>query len=374
MVTFCKRCVYPSVAVNLELDDEGICSSCRTFEEIYSLDSEVWKEREKKLVQIIETERSKNPGREYDCMIPVSGGKDSYFQAHKIKSYGFKPLLVTYHGNNFLPEGEENLQNMSRELNCDHYIFRPSEETLIKLNVAAFKMMGDMNWHAHAGIRIIAAKSAVQFNVPIFIWGEVAWDISGMFSHMDFVEYNKRVVLEHDMRGYTKESFYNKENIKPEEVSWWTLPSDEDFQKFKLRGLFLGNFIKWDPYKQTEEVRKHYNWQEARQPFERTYRTISNLDDMHENGIHDYLKYVKFGYGRCSDHASKDIRMGYISRNQAIDYVKKYDHVKPYNDLNRWLKYTNMDETEFDEISNKFRDPRAWEISDGKWKKKFELK
>ena len=106
MVTFCKRCVYPSVAVNLELDDEGICSSCRTFEEIYSLDSEVWKEREKKLVQIIETERSKNPGREYDCMIPVSGGKDSYFQAHKIKSYGFKPLLVTYHGNNFLPEGE----------------------------------------------------------------------------------------------------------------------------------------------------------------------------------------------------------------------------------------------------------------------------
>ena len=69
---------------------------------------------------------------------------------------------------------------------------------------------------------------------------------------------------------------------------------------------------------------------------------------MHENGIHDYLKYIKFGYGRCSDHASKDIRMGYISRKEAIDYVKKYDHVKQYNALNLWLKYNNIDEIEVD--------------------------
>ena len=116
MVTFCKRCVYPSVAVNLELDDEGICSSCRTFEEIYSLDSSL--ERKRKLVQIMKLKDQKILV-EYDCMIPVSGGKDSC-SSSKL-NHMVKPLLVTYHGNNFLPEGEENLQNMSRELNCDLY-------------------------------------------------------------------------------------------------------------------------------------------------------------------------------------------------------------------------------------------------------------
>lgn len=372
MITYCKKCVYPNIAVNLELDDDGVCSSCRTFEEIFNLDNDVWKQRENKLIEILEKENKLKSG-DYDCMIPVGGGKDSYFQAHKIKSYGFKPLLVTYYGNNFLPEGDENLQNMSKELKCDHYIFKPSEETLIKLNRAAFKMMGDMNWHNHAGIRIIAAKSAVQFNTPIFIWGEVAWDISGMFSHSDFVEFNKRVVLEHDMRGFTKESFYDVENIKKEEVSWWTLPTDEEFQKNRLRGLYLGNFTKWDPYKQTKIIQKLYNWQQARQPFERTYRMISNLDDMHENGIHDYLKYIKFGYGRCSDHASKDIRMKYITREQGVEYVKKYDHIKPKKDLTRWLKYVSMSEEEFDNIADKFRDKRAWSKLDGKWEKKFKI-
>ncbi len=90
---------------------------------------------------------------------------------------------------------------------------------------------------------------------------------------------------------------------------------------------------------------------------------------MHENGIHDYLKWIKFGYGRCSDHASKDIRMGYINRSKGIEYVKKYDHVKPKKDLTRWLEYVNISEDEFDHIADKFRDSRVWSIVDNKWYK-----
>jgi hypothetical protein len=94
---------------------------------------------------------------------------------------------------------------------------------------------------------------------------------------------------------------------------------------------------------------------------------MSNLDDMHENGIHDYLKYIKFGYGRCTDHACKDIRDSKITRNEGIDLVKKYDHIKP-RDLYRWLKYVNMNEEEFDRICDTFRDPRVWEKdSNGTW-------
>ena len=129
----------------------------------------------------------------------------------------------------------------------------------------------------------------------------------------------------------------------------------------------MGNFLKWDPYLQTDIIKKKYGWTEAKDKFERTYRKISNLDDMHENGIHDYLKWIKFGYGRCSDHASKDIRLGYIDRSEGVKLVMKYDHVKPKKDLQRWLKYVNISEDEFDYISDTFRDKRSWLIQDGKW-------
>ena len=372
MYNYCQKCVYPAFAVNLDIDEEGICSACRTFEEIVKLDHIDWDKRKKKLIEIIESYRKITKG-DYDCIIPVGGGKDSYYQAHYIKSLGFKPLLVTYYGNNFLPEGDENLQNMSKKLGCDHYIFKPSEELLIKLNRAAFFMMGDMNWHNHAGLRIIAAKSAIQFKVPLFIYGEVSWDISGMFSINNYAEFNKRTVLEHDMRGFTIEDFNGKENLNLKDLEWYNLPSDEEYFENNLKGIYLGNFIYWDPYKQTDLMKELYEWKQSNTSFERTYRKISNLDDMHENGAHDYLKFIKFGYGRCSDHASKDIRMGLMTRVEAINMVKKYDSVKPTKDLKRWLEYVNMSEKEFDEHADTFRDKRVWFLENSKWIKKYNL-
>tara|TARA_Y200000002_G_C22627235_1_gene640848 strand:+ start:51 stop:1175 length:1125 start_codon:yes stop_codon:yes gene_type:complete len=372
MINYCQRCVYPVHAVNLDIDEDGICSACRTFEEIVKLDENSWIKRNQKLIQIIEEYRKITKG-DYDCIIPVGGGKDSYFQAHHIKSLGFKPLLVTYYGNNFLPEGDRNLNTMSKKLRCDHYIYKPSEELLIKLNRAAFYMMGDMNWHNHAGIRIIPVKSAIQFKVPLFIFGEVSWDISGMFSIDSYAEFNKRTVLEHDMRGFLSKDFIGKEKITKNDMSWFSLPEDKEYFENKIKGIYLGNFVKWDPYIQTDLMKKIYAWEEASENFERTYRKISNLDDMHENGAHDYLKFIKFGYGRCSDHVSKDIRMGYLTREDGINLVKKFDHVKPYKDLKRWLSYVNMTEEEFDNHADRYRDSRVWIKQRGEWKKKYNL-
>ena len=111
-----------------------------------------------------------------------------------------------------------------------------------------------------------------------------------------------------------------------------------------------------------------YDWKPAEKPFERTYRTMSNLDDRYENGIHDLMKFIKFGYGRASDHASKDIRTGYMTRDEGIEMVKKYDSVVS-SDLYYWLDYVDMSEEEFWSIADTFRDPRVWWIEDGKWYK-----
>jgi hypothetical protein len=115
-------------------------------------------------------------------------------------------------------------------------------------------------------------------------------------------------------------------------------------------------------------VVEKYGFETTDEPFDRTYRRMSNLDDMHENGVHDYMKFIKFGYGRCTDHVCKDIRAGLMSREDGIELVRKMDHVKP-RDLKRWLEYTGMKESEFDRIADTFRDPRVWRKENGQWVK-----
>lgn len=367
---YCSRCVYPGVAVNLSFDDEGVCSSCRAFEKFEALSAEHWEKRKKRFEQIIEGTRKKNKA-DYDCVIAVSGGKDSYYQTHVIAAeYGLKPLLVTYHGNNYLMEGDHNRDRMRQVFNADHIVMGPSVEVLKKLNRLTFRRMGDMNWHNHCGIKTVPVQIAVRYNIPLVIWGEVVWDISGMHDPEDYVEFSNRVRHEHALRGYEWYDLINdpKDTVTEKDMLWAKYPTDDEILKVGVRGLYIGNFFKWDPNWHTKLVTEKYGFMTAQKPFERTYRTSSNLDDRYENGIHDLLKYVKFGYGRASDHASKDIRTGYMTREHGVEMVRKYDHVVS-SDLDYWLKYVDMTKEDFWKTANSFRDPRVWRQENGEWKK-----
>ncbi len=370
-MNYCARCTYPFIAVNLSIDDEGICAACRTAESFNSLTPAFWANRKKLFDKKVEEFLSKKKDSEYDCVIPVSGGKDSYFQTHIMtKEYGLKPLLVTYHGNNYLPEGDYNRDRMRHVFNADHIVMGPSVEVLKKLNRICFKKMGDMNWHAHCGIFTLPIQVAVRFNVPMMIWGEIAWDISGMFEPNDFVEFSARVRHEHSLRGFEWFDMIDDptDSLAKKDLLWAIYPSDAEILKIGVKGLYIGNFFKWDPYRHTKLMEETYGWKSSETPFERTYRRASNLDDRYENGAHDLLKFIKFGYGRASDHASKDIRTGDLTREQGIEMVRRYDHVVS-TDLYFWLDYVGMTELEFWETADRFRDPRVWWIEDGQWVK-----
>lgn len=367
---YCKRCVYPEVAVNLYIDDDGVCSACRAMEQYNNLSEEYWNERKKKFKKILDEVLSRNQSK-YDCIIPVSGGKDSYFQAHKIVTdYGLKPLLVTYHGNNYLPEGDYNRDRMRQLFNADHLVFGPSVEVLKKLNRLCFRKMGDMNWHAHCGIMTYPIQVAVMYKIPLMIWGEITFDISGMHDPEDFVEFSARVRHEHSLRGFEWYDLLNDpiEKLTPKDLLWAQYPDDEEILKVGVRGLHIANFFRWDPNAHAKMIQQKYGWKASEKPFDRTFRRFSNLDDRYENGLHDYMKYIKFGYGRASDHACKDIRFGYMSREEGIEMIKRYDHVIP-SDLYYWLEYVDMKEKEFWKIANSFRDPRVWQQEKGVWKK-----
>jgi len=368
-VKYCSSCVYPLISVNQDTFN-GVCSACLTAREFEEIGQQEWLDRRKRFEEIINKATIDNKSN-YDCVIGVSGGKDSFYQTHMmVKELGLKPLLVTYHGNNYLPEGDYNRDLMRQVFDADHLVFGPSVEVLKKLNRLCFRKMGDMNWHAHCGIFTYPIKIAVQEKIPLVIWGETFWDISGMYSANDFVEFTARMRHEHALRGYEWHDLIGdeREMLTEKDFSWAKYPSDEEIVEVGVRGLCIGNYFKWDPNKHAELMKKLYGWREYQGEFQRTYRKMSNLDDRYENGAHDYLKFIKFGYGRASDHASKDIRTGYMTRDQGIEMVRQYDHVIP-DDLYYWLKYVDMSEDEFWSTADTFRDPRVWFIKDGFWYK-----
>ena len=364
---YCKICTYPESAVNMTIDENGFSSTYKTFKAWQSISATDWNKRKKVFEKIVKHIKSTNKSN-YDCAIAVSGGKDSYFQTHIIKSYGLKPLLITYHGNNYLPEGDYNRDRMRKVFDADHIVIGPSQETLIKLNKIGFEKVGDMNWHNHTGILTAPIQIAAKYKIPYVIWGEPFWDISGMFKPEDFVEFTARIRLEFGMRGFEWHRMIknNKEGLGPKDMLWAQYPSDKDLMEIGLRGLYIGNYFKWDPNKHTKLMIKKYGWKTSQAKFERTYRTISNLDDRYENGIHDYMKFVKYGYGRATDHSSKDILTGYMTRKKGIEMVKKHDHILS-KDLFHWLKYVNMNELDFHKTADKFRSPKVWWIKNGKW-------
>ncbi len=348
------------IAVNLTMSEDFICSGCLVHDEKMKID---WEKREEIFKKILFKYKSKN---NYDCIIPVSGGKDSLFQANYIKNLGLKPLLVTYYTHNYSKTGDENLKNIGN-IGLDHYIFYPDKKVISKMNKVGFEMTGDMSWHFHCGVWTTPFQIAAKFKIPLLVYGEHGFtDLAGQFSMNDFPEFTKKSRSEDSLRGYTEKDFIGKEGLTEKDLMWTKFPTDSEVERIGLRGIFMGNYVYWDANKNLK-IAKELGFKVNPVPYERTYRNFSNVDDIHENGIKDYMKFIKFGYGRCTDHTSKDIRLGIMSRKEGINLVQKYDHVKPRDSLMHFLQVTKLNEQEFDTVADKFRDNRVWWIENNKW-------
>ena len=359
LIQYCTRCVYPGVAATpLTFDEHGVCSGCRTHDEQASID---WDRRRRLLDRLVEQYRSRDGGN-YDCVIAVSGGKDSFWQAHVFcKEYGLKVLFVCYAENNHTDVGLRNIQRMKECFRGDFLHFTPEVDVLKKLNRLAMIKMGDPNWHTHIGIMTLPIIVAARFRVKLFVYGEHGFmNLGGMHSYNDMVEFTKKYRTEHMCRGYDWNDFCEPtEGLTQQDFLWARYPSDAEIEDIGLRGIFISNYLGWRQNEHLQKMVDLYGFEVADQPFDRTYRRDSNLNDVHDNGIHDYMKFVKFGYGRATDHACRDIRNGVLTRQQGIDLVREYDHVVP-GDIPRWLEYVGWTRSRFDAVADSFRDARVW--------------
>lgn len=367
---YCKRCCYPANARPVIIFDEhGVCSGCRVVESRKSID---FTERGKWLEEIVKEYKAKAKDNKtiYDCIIPVSGGKDSTFQTYLMtKKYGMTPLLVCFNHSFNTRLGIRNLNNMVKQFNCDLIRFTVNRESVRKITKHMLKKVGDVTWHYHAGIMTFPIQIAVKYKIPLIIWGEEGFsELTGMFNQDDMIEFTKMKRQEHDMRGFEPEDLLADptSGLEPKDLVPYFYPSNEEIEELGVRGIYLSNYISWSAKAQTEQMIREYGFEPYPSPRDRTFNQYDKTDDA-ANGTHDYLKYLKFGYGRATDDASTEIRHGRMTREEGIEMVKKHDHVRP-QDLDFFLDFLNISEKEFESCIEPMRDASIWQKNpQGRW-------
>lgn len=354
---YCVRCVYPANhPLGLTFDERGLCSGCLVHEEKYQID---WMSREKEFVKILSYYKN-TPNSDYDCVIPVNGIGDDYYVVDLIKNkYGLNPLLVTYNTHFNTKVGIRNLARLATVMDCDHILSTVGPDTIKKITKETLRLIGDMYWHVLCGTQTFPVQVATKFRIPLIIWRNNGWmDQVGMFSHNDLVEMTKKTRKEHSLRMLDAEELLSRSDIlTPKDLIPFTYPGDQQLEKSRVRGLYINNFFFWDSKKQTEHAIEKYKYETLKQS--RTYNTYETIYCHNNAGIHDYIKFLKYGYGKATDHASRDIRLKRMSREEAISLCQKYDPVKPSN-LTTFLNWLDMSEAELFSTIDNFRDPSIW--------------
>ncbi len=369
---YCARCFYPENAKpTIIIDDEdGICSGCKYHESRQKLEIN-WDERVVMFEEIVNESKklAKERGNLYDCIIPVSGGKDSHFQAYILKEkYGMNPLLVTYNHIYNSQSGLRNLENLVEKSGCDLFRFTANPHSVKKISRFMLETVGDLTWHYHAGIMTLPFKVAVEKNIPTIFWGEHGFaELTGIVSLEDFVEFTKWKRKEHDMRGFEPEDVVAKSNgiIKIEDLAPYIYPSDDEIEKVGVRGIYLSNFFYWDAKQHAELMIKTWDFSPVSYKRDRTFNLYSKIED-HANDIHDYLKFLKFGYGRATDDASMEIRHGRMTREEGAEMIKQYDSKEP-STLNTYLEFLDISKEYFYQLVEPMRDSSIWEKVNDKW-------
>ncbi len=344
---YCIRCCMPETQEGITFDEIGICQACQSSEQKIHIN---WVQREKILRKLLDEAKSK-AGNNYDCILPISGGKDSIFQMHVLVNvYGMKPLAVTFSHNWYSQTGWYNLINSLEKFNVDHIMFTPNRSLVNRIAKRSLEGIGDACWHCHSGLGAFPLQVAVRFNIPLLIWGESIADASGRASYYC-------PVMRFDRNYFTRVSaklnpeqmvceYLSKRDLYPFQV-----PSEKECNKVGMHGIHLGDYIFWDDERQTEFVRDTYGWKETQ--MEGTYKRYKSVECIMP-GVHDFTNYLKRGYGRASYQASMDVRAGLLTRREGFELANTFDSERPYA-LDYYLKITGMTEKEFYNTMEKHR-------------------
>jgi N-acetyl sugar amidotransferase len=349
----------PETKPDLFIDEEGVCNACRSFEQRKSID---WDTRKDELLTILERYRSKD-GRNYDCIIPVSGGKDSHSQTLRLLELGMNPLCVTATTDKLSTIGRRNIENL-KNLGVDYIEVTTNPAVRRKINRLALTEIGDISWPEHVTIFTIPVRIAVQLSIPLIIWGENAQNEYGGPAAAAEDNTLTRSWLEEfgGLLGLRVSDLIGQDGIEPKQLIQYTYPTDDELQKAGVTGLYLGYYLPWDGYQNALLAQAH-GFETYHKTVEGSLVNYENLDN-YQTGIHDYYKFLKYGFGRATDLACLHIRRGRLSRENGLKLVKKHDGKFPWEylgcKLEEILEEIDMTLEEFIKVCDRFTNKKLF--------------
>ena len=359
MLKYCVRCVMPSTKPDLHIDQDGVCNACRAYESRKHVD---WDARRQELLALLEKYR--RPDGNWDCIVPVSGGKDSTYQVIRMLQMGINPLCVTSSTCDLSPIGRKNIENLKR-LGVDHMEFSPNTLVRARLNRIALTEVGDIAWPEHVGIFTIPVRAAVQFNIPLIVWGENSQnEYGGPAAAAENNVLTRRWLEEFGgLLGLRVSDLTETYGIPQRQLLPYQYPSDEQLQRVGVTGLFLGHYLPWDGLSNVLISQAH-GFTSFDTAVEGSMVNYENLDN-HQHGIHDYFKFLKFGFSRATDIACLHVRRGRITRQDALEIVKLRDGKFPWSYLGKplpeILEPLDMSIDEFIKVCDRFTNRKIFE-------------
>lgn len=358
-VRYCARCLYPDSKPDLKFDHRGVCSACVGYESRKAVD---WDKRRAEFVAVTDRYRSKN-GSNYDCIVPVSGGKDSTYQVIRLLQQGLNPICVTAMTDSLSDVGRRNLENIAK-LGVDHVSVTLNPVVRHRINRLALTEIGDVSWPEHVAIFTVPVRLAVQLGVQLIVWGENSQDEYGGPAAAQTKSTLDRRWLEEfgGLLGLRVSDLIGLEGIEARNLIQYTYPTDAQLQASGVTGIFLGYYFPWDGY-QNALIAQGFGFETIGPMVEGSLANYENLDN-YQTGIHDYFKYLKFGFGRATDIANNHIRRGRLTREDAVALVRHHDGKFPWTYLGRpieaILKEFDMTLDEFHVVCDRFTNKRLF--------------
>lgn len=361
----CNRCLYTTAhPLGLTVDEDGICSGCRIHEEKDRLN---WQERWELLEKLVQPYKSGDKTN-YDCIVPVTGANDSYYIVHTVKNrLKLNPLLVTYNKYFNTPLGIRNLANLRIKFNCDIVIQNVNPISVRNITRSTLRRFGSIYWPILAGQTVFPVQTAVRYKIPLIIWGaHQGLEQVGMFSHEHEVEMTRRYRKDHDLMGIEAGDLVSIfDTLREEDVWQYRYPDDQELNEVGVVGIYLGNYVRWDPKSQHEQMIHDYGYKTAK--FSRTFDCYDYVDCFNYMNLHDQLKLCKHGFSKVTDHACREIRHGRMTREDALSLVRHYEQ-QPIEYPELFCDWLGVTPRSLQFIMDQHRNPMYWhEVTPGQW-------
>lgn len=369
-VRFCSRCVISNQRPRIGFDEDGVCSACRFAE--WKEGRIDWATRERELEELCDKHR-RSDGR-FDVIVPCSGGKDSGYVSHVLKTkYGMHPLTVTWAPHWYTDVGRENLQSLIHS-GFDNIMFTPNGQVHRIMTRLAFLNLGDPFQPFIYGQKNFPLLMATLYDVPLVMYGEngeveYGGDMRNAFSP---VHNTGSDIVDHYFSGVGPEEWV-KYGVDEQALRVYTGPGEEAIRRVGVECHFMGYYHRWVPQELYYHCTEHTGFRpnpEGRS--EGTYSKYASLDDRLD-GFHYYLAYIKFGIGRCTSDAAHEIRDGHITREEGIALVRQFDGEFPQRYFEDFLQYTGLTAEQFHRSLDVWRSDHLWERRSDKWHLRYAI-